>query len=102
MRALAHPVRVAIMCRLAQQKQCSEGLLSLGFPISEQVLATHLLALERAGLINGITKINKSYYCINWDAFWEFSDDFNLVFNNFERRANELHCDLSTPTRKRI
>lgn len=93
MKVLAHPARIAIMIKLAEKNLCLQREIVKGLPITDSVVSRHLLALEMAGLIKGKTAIYNSYYCINWDVFWEFSDQFHAIFNNFQKNAELLKCD---------
>ncbi len=51
LQALADPMRLAIVRRLAEVPECSCG--SLGLPISKSTLSHHLHVLHDAGLIEG-------------------------------------------------
>ncbi len=51
LQALADPMRLAIVRRLAVVRECSCG--SLGLPISKSTLSHHLHVLYAAGLIDG-------------------------------------------------
>ncbi|WP_231491298.1 helix-turn-helix transcriptional regulator [Pedobacter sp. Leaf170] len=91
MRALAHPARIAIMIRLARQEGCTEGIIN-DLPIEESSVAKHLKALEIVGLIKGNTSNLRSRYCINWYAFSDFSEQFNLIFKTFVEQAPTQSC----------
>lgn len=93
MKAMAHPARVAIMIKLATNNRCIEGEIIDGMPLSKAAVAKHLYALQQAGLIKGTTTAIRSYYCINWDAFWEFSDNFHGIFKDFQNNAVAVNCD---------
>jgi predicted transcriptional regulator len=92
MRAMAHPARMAIMMRLAKQEDCISEKLIDDLPIVDSSVAKHLKALENAGLIKGSTSIARSSYCINWDAFWSFSDHFRMIFNDFAEKVAKQDC----------
>jgi|GEM_PF-2331787 len=91
MRVLAHPARMAIMIRLARQESCTEGVIN-DLPIEESSVAKHLKALEVAGLIKGNTSNLRSSYCINWYAFSDFHEQFNLIFKNSTEQARTQNC----------
>lgn len=91
MRALAHPARMAIMIRLARQEGCTEGIIN-DLPIEESSVAKHLKALEVVGLIKGNTSNLRARYCINWYAFSDFSEQFNLLFKSFLKQAPTQSC----------
>lgn len=92
MRAMAHPARMAIMIRLARQEDCISEKSIDDLPIVESSVLKHLKALENAGLIKGSTSIVRSNYCINWDAFWSFSDHFKMIFNDFADKIGKQDC----------
>jgi ArsR family transcriptional regulator len=87
MKAMAHPARVAIMIKLAQFNQFVQGEIIQDIPLSKNVVALHLKALERAGLIKGTTSNIRSGYCINWDTFNEFSEMFQIIFHNYGQKV---------------
>ena len=91
MRVLAHPARMAIMIRLAKQEGCTEGVIN-DLPIEDSSVAKHLKALEVAGLIKGNTSNLRSRYCINWYAFSDLSEQFNLLFKNFPEQVPTQSC----------
>jgi ArsR family transcriptional regulator len=91
MRAMAHPARMAIMIQLASQEGCTEGVIN-DLPIEDSSVAKHLKALEVAGLIKGNTSNLRSRYCINWYAFSDFSEQFNLLFKNFQKQVPSQSC----------
>ncbi|MFD2964339.1 ArsR family transcriptional regulator [Sphingobacterium thalpophilum] len=92
MRAMAHPARMAIMMRLAKEENCISETSIDDLPIVESSVVKHLKALENAGLIKGSTSIVRSSYCINWDAFWSFSDLFKMIFNDFAEKVAKQDC----------
>lgn len=94
MRVMAHPPRVSIMRLLAKVNTCVEGEIIKGLPLSDHVLSQHLLALESAGLIKGSTRAIRSYYCINWDTFREFSEHFHTLFHDFQENKVNQNCQV--------
>lgn len=98
MKAMAHPARVAIMIKLAQSNHCIEGEIVQDIPLSNNIVALHIKALERAGLIKGTISNVRSCYCINWDSFWEFSDMFQTIFNDFAQKAQTQNCQKPKKT----
>lgn len=52
-KALAHPVRIAILQMLATQECCYHGDMSEVIPVAKSTLSQHLKELREAGLIQG-------------------------------------------------
>jgi DNA-binding transcriptional ArsR family regulator len=85
MLALAHPARIAIIIRLAEEEAGLEARFINGLSIKESTLATHLRALLRAGLIYSSIIDSKLKYRLNQEAFSSFNNDFSLILNFFEK-----------------
>jgi len=64
-KALAHPVRVAVLQMLAKQTCCYHGDMSEILPIAKSTLSQHLNELKDAGLIKGTITFPNVKYCIN-------------------------------------
>jgi len=69
-KALAHPVRIAILQLLANQNCCYHGDMSEIIPVAKSTLSQHLNELKEAGLIQGEFTPPTVKYCINKDN-WE-------------------------------
>ena len=90
-KALAHPARIAILNVLAQRNECICGEIVEILPLAQSTVSQHLKELKNAGLINGNVDGPKSCYCINWQAFENFNQEFNWLFNNLKVK-NEKSC----------
>lgn len=69
-KALAHPVRIAILQMLATQECCYHGDMSEVIPVAKSTLSQHLKELKDAELIQGEITLPSIKYCINqenWD-----------------------------------
>lgn len=69
-KALAHPVRIAILELLNSQTCCYHGDMANELPIAKSTLSQHLNELKEAGLIQGNITPPVTKYCINrenWD-----------------------------------
>ena len=69
-KALAHPVRIAILELLSSQACCYHGDMSEVIPVAKSTLSQHLKELKEAGLIQGTITPLTIKYCINrenWD-----------------------------------
>lgn len=78
-KALAHPVRVAILQLLAGQECCYHGDMSEVIPVAKSTLSQHLNELKEVGLIQGTITPPSVKYCINQEN-WEKT---KIVLNNF-------------------
>ena len=73
-KALARPVRIAILQLLANQNCCYHGDMSEIIPVAKSTLSQHLNELKEAGLIQGEFTPPTIKYCIN-KANWESARD---------------------------
>lgn len=64
-KAMAHPIRIAILQLLASQKCCYHGDMSEILPVAKSTLSQHLKELKDAGLIQGEINLPSVKYCIN-------------------------------------
>jgi DNA-binding transcriptional ArsR family regulator len=86
-KALAHPVRLAILKHLSSQNCCYNGDLLEIIPMAQSTISQHLKELKNAGLIIGEIETPKVRYCIN-QANWQraktlfvklFNEDFSSI-----------------------
>lgn len=78
-KALAHPVRIAILQLLANQNCCYHGDMSDIIPVAKSTLSQHLNELKDAGLIQGEFTPPTVKYCINkknWESAGELLGTF--------------------------
>jgi len=78
-KALAHPVRIAILQLLANQSCCYHGDMSEIIPVAKSTLSQYLNELKEAGLIQGEFTPPTVKYCINkenWDSVGELLRTF--------------------------
>jgi ArsR family transcriptional regulator len=90
-KALAHPARIAILKVLAQRNECICGEIVEILPLAQSTVSQHLKELKNAGLINGSVDGPRSCYCINWQAFEKFNQEFSWLFTNLKIK-NEKSC----------
>lgn len=64
-KALAHPVRIAILELLESKSCCYHGDMAEELPIAKSTLSQHLNELKDAGLIQGDITPPTVKYCIN-------------------------------------
>ena len=65
-RALAHPARISILVKLAEENKCVCGAIVDDMPLAQSTVSQHLKELKSAGLVQGEIEGAKSCYCINW------------------------------------
>lgn len=78
-KALAHPVRIAILQLLANESCCYHGDMSEIIPVAKSTLSQHLNELKEAGLIQGEFTPPTIKYCINrenWELIREMFSSF--------------------------
>jgi ArsR family transcriptional regulator len=66
-KALAHPVRIAILRLLDQRDTCVTGDLVAELPLAQSTVSEHLRILREAGLIQGEIEGPRTRYCVNRD-----------------------------------
>jgi ArsR family transcriptional regulator, arsenate/arsenite/antimonite-responsive transcriptional repressor len=83
-KAISHPARIAILKVLAQRQECICGQIVEVLPLAQSTVSQHLKELQKAGLIKGTVDGPRSCYCINWEIFNRFSDQFTASFSMME------------------
>ena len=78
-KALAHPVRIAILQMLATQSCCYHGDMSEIIPVAKSTLSQHLKELKEAGLIKGTITPPSTKYCIN-EENWQLAKTLFVDF----------------------
>jgi len=64
-KAIAHPVRLAILRLLADRQTCVTGDVVAELPLAQSTVSEHLRILRHAGLIQGEIEGPRTRYCIN-------------------------------------
>jgi ArsR family transcriptional regulator, arsenate/arsenite/antimonite-responsive transcriptional repressor len=88
-KAIAHPARIAILKVLAQRQECICGEIVEVLPLAQSTVSQHLKELQKAGLIKGTIDGPRSCYCINWETFSQFCDQFTDSFSNLKALRKE-------------
>lgn len=78
-KALAHPVRIAILQLLATQECCYHGDMSEVIPVAKSTLSQHLKELREAGLVQGEITLPTVKYCINQEN-WQVAKTMFMDF----------------------
>jgi DNA-binding transcriptional ArsR family regulator len=90
-KAMSHPARIAILRVLAEKDTCICGEIVEVLPLAQSTVSQHLKELLNAGLIKGTVDGKKSCYCINWDTFGDYSNNFNALFGELKIAASKLN-----------
>lgn len=85
-KALAHPVRIAILQLLANDNCCYHGDMSEVIPVAKSTLSQHLNELKEAGLIQGEFTPPTIKYCINREN-WKITQE---LFSSFIDEITEV------------
>jgi ArsR family transcriptional regulator, arsenate/arsenite/antimonite-responsive transcriptional repressor len=93
-RAIAHPARIAILQTLAQKDACICGEIVEILPLAQSTVSQHLKELQKSGLIIGTVDGPRSCYCINWDAFSSFYQQFTGTFEKLFSRKQKNSSSL--------
>ncbi|WP_157514709.1 helix-turn-helix transcriptional regulator [Mangrovimonas sp. TPBH4] len=80
-KALAHPVRIAILDLLHSQACCYHGDMAEELPIAKSTLSQHLKELKEAGLIQGDITPPTTKYCIHKENFAHAKSLLNKIFD---------------------
>ncbi|HOZ52001.1 MAG TPA: winged helix-turn-helix domain-containing protein [Chitinophagaceae bacterium] len=80
-KAMAHPVRIAILQLLHSQSCCYHGDMAEELPIAKSTLSQHLNELKDAGLIQGDIIPPTVKYCIHKKNWEKASKLFNKFFD---------------------
>lgn len=91
-KALAHPARIAIIEVLLKHKSCICGEIVDELPLSQSTVSQHLKELKRVGLIQGEIEGVRTCYCLDLDAFEQFSGLFERLKAAVAVYENEINC----------
>lgn len=86
-KALAHPVRIAILQMLATQECCYHGDMSEVIPVAKSTLSQHLKELKDAGLIQGTITLPSIKYCINQKNWTLAKTQFGAFFKEIKTKS---------------
>jgi len=90
-KALGHPVRVAIVQMLLEQKCCFHGDMSEVIPVAKSTLSQHLKELKEAGVIQGTIHLPNVKYCINKEN-WQL---LQILFGElFAEKVSANNCEI--------
>lgn len=72
-KALAHPVRLAILSLLAKEKNCFCGDFTEVLPLAQSTVSQHLKVLKDTGLVNAANRGVRTCYCLNPEGIKELN-----------------------------
>lgn len=87
-KALAHPVRLAILRYFAESHVCVCGDLVDRLPLAQSTVSQHLKVLKEAGLIQGTIVPPRTCYCIDWKGVEEAAVGFSRLFEGMAAHRN--------------
>lgn len=79
LKALGHPVRIAIVRALAEQSRCCCSDVCRTLPLAQSTVSQHLKVLKEAGLIHFHRDGVRSRYVLNAAAFATLSQDLEAL-----------------------
>lgn len=95
-KALGHPVRIAIVQMLLNEKCCYHGDMSELLPVAKSTLSQHLKELKEAGIIQGSFTPPTIKYCINAEEWVAVKALFMEMFESMDNmnRNNIDNCNF--------
>ena len=79
LKALGHPVRIAIVRALAEQSRCCCADVCSRLPLAQSTVSQHLKVLKDAGLISFQRSGVRSSYVLNPEAFAAVRSDLEEI-----------------------
>ena len=79
LKALGHPVRLAIVRALAQRSRCCCADVCSGLPLAQSTVSQHLKVLKEAGLVSFRRDGVRSCYVLNPEAFVALDADLAAI-----------------------
>ncbi|MHB1018191.1 MAG: ArsR/SmtB family transcription factor [Coriobacteriia bacterium] len=88
-RALAHPVRIAIVRILAAQSDCRGRDVFAQLPLAQSTVSQHLRVMKDAGIVESHALGTSAVFCLAADVLDEFSTTLHLI------AAHAATCSLT-------
>ena len=89
LKALGHPVRIAIIRALAQRSRCCCADVCSGLPLAQSTVSQHLKVLKEADLITFRRDGVRSSYVLNKAAFRALRSDLEQIASLIEEPAGK-------------
>lgn len=94
LRALGHPVRLAILRALARQESCCCSDVCRGLPLAQSTVSQHLKVLRDAGLVSFDRDGVRSRYVVDLEAFAALRADLDRLVATFAAFAPPTRLDI--------
>ena len=79
LKAIGHPVRLAIVHELARRNSCCCGDMCDCFPLSQSTVSQHLSVMKEAGILVAERDGNRSRFRLNSKAFEVLKSEFARI-----------------------
>ena len=89
LKALGHPVRIAIVRALAERSYCCCADVCSGLPLAQSTVSQHLKVLKEADLITFRRDGVRSSYVLNAAAFAALRSDLDEIASLVAQRSTE-------------
>ena len=89
LKALGHPVRIAIIRALAQRSCCCCADVCSGLPLAQSTVSQHLKVLKEADLITFRREGVRSSYVLNTAAFAALRSDLDEIASLLDQRSTK-------------
>ena len=89
LKALGHPVRIAIVRALAERSRCCCADVCSGLPLAQSTVSQHLKVLKEADLITFRRDGVRSSYVLNATAFAALRSDLDEIASLLMQRAGK-------------
>jgi ArsR family transcriptional regulator len=89
LKALGHPVRIAIVRALAQRSYCCCADVCSGLPLAQSTVSQHLKVLKEADLITFRRDGVRSSYVLNAAAFEAMRFDLEQIASLIEQHSRD-------------
>lgn len=90
LKALGHPVRLAIVRALAEQSTCCCADVCSRLPLAQSTVSQHLKVLKEAGLVSFRRDGVRSSYVLNRAAFADLRSDVDEIVALLARAADPV------------
>lgn len=80
LRALAHPVRLKVLMRIAGRERCPCGDIVREVPKAQSTVSQHLKVLVEAGLLQCAPEGQRTHYQIDRDAIAALRTEMDVLF----------------------
>jgi len=79
-KALAHPLRLKIVCGLMKKESCDVGTMSEHLKVPQPTVSQHLCILKKPGVIEGCRKANRICYKVKSESAKKMLENIKIDF----------------------